>query len=161
MYECTGQSRDDLLPSGYRIEVDPSKEPDKYVLWRNGQNSGHCWPSRAKAVCYAHYLDGALGPAALVKTQTDVINDPVATERRFPIMLDKGRDSIPWKAIAPHERQADRNHRQTLERLAQRGGLSWCEACAVMEDRPWRKMPTDEAEKRVRELCEKSQESPS
>lgn len=52
--------------------------------------------------------------------------------------------SIPWAVIAPHERQADRNHGQTLKQLASRGGLSACEAVAVLEDRDWTRM-TDEA----------------
>ena len=42
------------------------------------------------------------------------------TERLFPIM---GGPAIPWSMIRPHERQAERNHSQSLERLAQRGGL--------------------------------------
>ncbi len=57
--------------------------------------------------------------------------------RRFPI---QGGPSIPWWIIAPHEKQALRNHGgQTLERLAERGGLGPSEALAVLEDRefPW------------------------
>ena len=42
-------------------------------------------------------------------------------------------------------RQAMENHDQTLERLAERGGLSLCEAAAIFERRPWRKMTADEA----------------
>jgi hypothetical protein len=39
---------------------------------------------------------------------------------------------IPWERIAPHEAQALHNHDQTLERLAERGGLSPFEImCAV------------------------------
>lgn len=48
---------------------------------------------------------------------------------------------IPWKMIACHERQAARNHGQTLQRLHDRGGLSWCEALAILQDRPWRVEP--------------------
>lgn len=50
--------------------------------------------------------------------------------RGFPIM---GGPSIPWAMIAPHEAQARKNHDQTLERLAQRGGLSPAEALCVMD----------------------------
>jgi hypothetical protein len=57
--------------------------------------------------------------------------------------------AIPWSVIAPHARQAWDNHSQTLDRLAQRGGLSRCEAVAVLEDRPWRKMDQIEAERRL------------
>lgn len=60
--------------------------------------------------------------------------------------------SIPWELILPHERQADRNHGQTLKRLAERGGLSPCEAVAVIEDRDWRPMSDDEAIARLLEL---------
>lgn len=48
---------------------------------------------------------------------------------------------IPWLMIAPHEQQAQRNHRQTLQQLADRGGLSACEALAILEHRPYRNMP--------------------
>lgn len=57
--------------------------------------------------------------------------------RRFPI---QGGPSILWSAIAPHEEQALKNHWQSLERLAERQGLSPGEALAVMEDRPWHPM---------------------
>lgn len=52
--------------------------------------------------------------------------------RWFPII---GGPAIPWSMIAPHERQARENHDQSLERLAQRGGLGPYEACLVLEDR--------------------------
>jgi hypothetical protein len=54
--------------------------------------------------------------------------------RRFPIM---GGPSIPWEMIAPCERQAQSNHQQSLERLAERGGLDPTEALAVLESRRW------------------------
>ena len=55
-------------------------------------------------------------------------------ERRFPVLgLLKGDScpsSISWERIAPHEDWALRNHDQSLERLAERGGLDpveiWC-----------------------------------
>lgn len=60
------------------------------------------------------------------------------SERRFPILRG---GSIPWDLIAPHEKQALENHcGQTLERLAERGGLGTCEAVAVLEDRRWKHM---------------------
>lgn len=54
-----------------------------------------------------------------------------AKTRRFPIM---GGPSIPWSMIEPHERQAKSFHDQSLERLAQRGGLAPSEALAVLDD---------------------------
>lgn len=52
---------------------------------------------------------------------------------------------IPWSLIAPHESQARANHGQTLERLAERGGLGSCEAVAILEDRRWHRMAPGEA----------------
>ena len=42
---------------------------------------------------------------------------------------------VPWALVAPHERRAERNHRQSLEQLNHRGGLDPCELLAVLEDR--------------------------
>lgn len=66
--------------------------------------------------------------------------------------MDDKAASIPWDLIAPHEQQAQRNHGQSLKRLAERGGLSWCESLAVLTDRPWERMDQDEAQRRVREI---------
>ena len=68
-------------------------------------------------------------------------------EKRFPILGEL--DEIPWAAIAPHEVQAIKNHYQTLERLAERGGLAWSEALAVLEDRPYTKMDEKQAKHKV------------
>lgn len=70
--------------------------------------------------------------------------------RRFPI---QSGPSIPWAAIEPHEDQARRNHGQSLEHLAERGGLSPCEAVAVMESRRWEPMDGAAAVSRLRELA--------
>lgn len=68
----------------------------------------------------------------------------------FPIM---GGRAIPWALLLPHEKQALKNHDgQHLERLAARGGLEASEACAVLEDRPWRPMTREAAENQLREL---------
>lgn len=61
-----------------------------------------------------------------------------APEPMFPIM---GGPKIPWSLIAPYEDQALRNHSQSLKRLAERGGLSMCEAMAVMSSASWEKRP--------------------
>jgi hypothetical protein len=66
---------------------------------------------------------------------------------------------IPWSVIAGHEQQARKNHYQTLERLAERGGLSPAEAVAIIEDRPYRHMDQKAAEARLLELIEAIQES--
>lgn len=79
--------------------------------------------------------------------------------RPFPIMQDwkKRQDgraitSIPWGVIAPHEEQARRNHDQSLKRLAERGGLSPCEAIAVLLGRPLRQIDGSHTDDDLRKL---------
>ena len=77
--------------------------------------------------------------------------DAEASERRFPIQRGP---SIPWSLIAPYDAQARENHGgQDLERLAKRGGLGPCEAVAVLESRPWRRMEPDAALARLRAIA--------
>ncbi|BAQ50390.1 hypothetical protein [Methylobacterium aquaticum] len=47
---------------------------------------------------------------------------------------------LPWGMIEPHEAQAKANHGQTLQRLAERGGLGACEAVAILQGRRWHEM---------------------
>ncbi|CAE6712899.1 hypothetical protein R75461_01142 [Paraburkholderia nemoris] len=47
---------------------------------------------------------------------------------------------VSFDLVKRHEKQAMTNHSQTIERLAERGGLSWFELLMVMTD----KGPTDE-----------------
>lgn len=75
-------------------------------------------------------------------------------ERQFPIMLPirgtKGPcpQSIPWVAIQNCEAQAHVNHRQSIEKLASRGGLSPIEAYFVITGRNWDNFVlTDEIER--------------
>lgn len=44
-----------------------------------------------------------------------------------------------------NQRQAKINHNQTLERLAERGGLSFSEAAAIASNREWQKMTLQES----------------
>jgi len=61
--------------------------------------------------------------------------------------------SITWAMIEPHEKQAQLNHcGQSLEKLAKRGGLSACEAIAILEDRPWSKIDNDKAIQKLKEM---------
>lgn len=60
--------------------------------------------------------------------------------RKFPII---DGTHIPWEVIEIHEHQALINHGQTLQRLAERGGLSWGEASAVLDDRRFDKRDLD------------------
>jgi hypothetical protein len=63
-------------------------------------------------------------------------------ERRFPLLRDwrRNRDesiqSVPWAMLEPHEDQAQRNHGQSLERLAERGGLGVCEMLFILDNKP-------------------------
>lgn len=51
---------------------------------------------------------------------------------------DSGHEEyVPYDIIAPHEAQALNNHGQTLQRLAERGGLSWGELMAILTDSKW------------------------
>jgi hypothetical protein len=61
---------------------------------------------------------------------------------------------FPMSVFEPHRAQAYSNHGQTLERLAQRGGLSWCEALAILEDRDW--SPCPDAEDKTRAAITKA-----
>ncbi len=70
----------------------------------------------------------------------------------MPILEPKGMLPIPWPLIVAHGIQAQRNHGQSLRRLAERGGVSVTEAVAVLEDRPWKPMDDVEAIKRLGEL---------
>lgn len=63
----------------------------------------------------------------------------VLTQRRFPV-LGAGF-SIPWALIAPFDAQARRNHSQSLERLAERGGLCSSEIWCVVHGMHWGEGP--------------------
>lgn len=71
-------------------------------------------------------------------------------ERKFPI-LSTGVD-IPWIIMELHNKQAWANHGQSLERLAERGGLGWGEALAVLEDRKYKYVDEDAARIQVLEI---------
>lgn len=73
------------------------------------------------------------------------MNDLIES-RPFPIIFHDrvrqpkytGPHSVPWSFIAPHEKQAIRNHDQTLKLLAERGGLSPLEMLAIVRGQSWR-----------------------
>ncbi len=69
------------------------------------------------------------------------LNHELATlnARRFPV--HSAGFSIPWECVAPFEEQAQRNHSQSLETLARRGGLSAVELWCVMHGVRWYKSP--------------------
>jgi len=55
-------------------------------------------------------------------------------EPMFPIMGDPIIKALPWAFMRPHEAQAQQNHGQTLNRLANRGGLGIEEAYHILRD---------------------------
>ena len=67
----------------------------------------------------------------------------------FPILVPRLRKnknldcprSIPWSLIEPHRRQAQTNHYQTIEELAQRGGLDPIELEFVLKDQKYKWEP--------------------
>ena len=67
----------------------------------------------------------------------------------FPILGSKPKEYIPWDIIKLHEKQAIKNHSQTLTRLAERGGLGWLEILFILsdEDYNFRTKLTDELAK--------------
>ena len=77
------------------------------------------------------------------------MSDTQEPGRAFPIRLDDVITGIPWDVIKPHEVQALRNHKRGLDALAERGGLTPCEALAVIEGRPWERMAVTDARRRL------------
>lgn len=50
--------------------------------------------------------------------------------RQFPVISSRQRgprEAVPWSVMEIVRQDADREHSQTLERLAERGGLDWSE----------------------------------
>lgn len=67
-------------------------------------------------------------------------------ERLFPLLQTQTRPeelvqiaprALPWRMMAMHEAQARKNHDQTLEVLASRGGLGIAEAVCVLLGLRW------------------------
>ena len=78
--------------------------------------------------------------------------------RTFPIppddrsLLPDAPAAVAWDVLDERRWRVLRNHGDTPEGLAERGGLSWCELVAILEDRPWRPMPARAAHERFRRL---------
>lgn len=52
---------------------------------------------------------------------------------------------VPMRLMQAHALQAQRNHYQSIETLAERGGCSPAELCAILEDRAFTVMATKDA----------------
>lgn len=64
---------------------------------------------------------------------------PLST-RPFPIMGDDNIKSVPWWVVQSCEGQILRNHGQSLETLARRGGLDVIELGGALTGRSWSKL---------------------
>ena len=75
----------------------------------------------------------------------------------YPILGTRPQQYIPRGLLMIHEGQAWKNHGQSLSQLAQRGGLSWAEALAIIEGKSWRDAEHNEnaAEITVRKMAAK------
>ena len=64
----------------------------------------------------------------------------------FPIHSARRVSALPWEMIQPHGRRLMLNFGSTLSEMVLRGGLSPCEAVAVLRDEPWVALSQAEAE---------------
>ena len=62
----------------------------------------------------------------------------------YPILGTRPQQYIPLGLLTIHEGQAWKNHMQSLSQLADRGGLSWAEALAIIEGKKWKDAEHDE-----------------
>ena len=80
------------------------------------------------------------GRAPAVAAQVAV----TANRKGFPILGQRGA-YVDWQLVADHGGQANTNHGQTVARLAERGGLSWCELFAVLHNQRFQRMDANDA----------------
>jgi hypothetical protein len=64
--------------------------------------------------------------------------------KKFPIQEGP---SVPWEFMAPHESQCQKNHGQSLKRIAERGGLGASEAWAVVNGIRYYEIKDEHAQK--------------
>ncbi len=90
-------------------------------------------------------------------SQIDMLREKDSKDKYdpYPILGTKPQQYIPRGLLIPHENQAWTNHGQSLSELAQRGGLGWAEALAIIEGKKWRDAEHDEkvAESIVRRMA--------
>lgn len=84
---------------------------------------------RCDADGYCKYYTKEKGCDGCCEAVRIAVRELKMEEESFPVI---GGGAIPWKFIEPHDPWAIKNHGQTLERLAQRGGMSWEEILAVI-----------------------------
>lgn len=106
-------------------------------LIRKSDALAACVPLYGWSIAAAEELEAAIAalPAVTVGAKP---------RKTFPILKGEGA-KIDFQLVADHAEQARSNHYQSVERLAERGGLSWCELHAVLHNRKFEKMETNEA----------------
>jgi len=80
----------------------------------------------------------------IARLRADLAAVPAQVRKKFPV-LGSGGASVDLQLVEDHGEQAKKNHYQTIMRLAERGGLSWAELFAVLHNRPFQKIDTNEA----------------
>lgn len=63
--------------------------------------------------------------------------------KEYPVIGTYPLEYVPLEMLLPHEKRVYKNHNQSLEQLAKRGGLDWGEILAILEDRPWGDISAD------------------
>jgi len=78
----------------------------------------------------------------------------LARMKMFPVMGQLRTVAyVPFDLVKAHEGQARTNHSQTVQGLADRGGLDCSELAAVLEDREWHHISTEDAWKIILKAC--------
>ncbi|KKN03889.1 hypothetical protein LCGC14_1103200 [marine sediment metagenome] len=70
----------------------------------------------------------------------------------YPVMGSHIFQRIPRTILKEHNEQAKKNHNQTLAELESRGGLDPTEILAIIEDRKWKDIDLQEADRQLAEL---------
>ncbi len=97
-----------------------------------------------RLVANADRLDQYSDTIAALVAEVRRLRDASANRKQFPILGTPGV-TVDWQLVHDHGRRAKANHFQTVERLAERGGLSWGELHAVLHNRAWQMMDENTA----------------
>ena len=123
-----------------------SKKPER--IWSR-PDYNECWHKRLEEedVEYVRadlYAAQAEEIARLTAERDAALAGAVKSRSTFPILNGNGA-RIDLQLVIDHGGRAKDNHGQTVNRLAERGGLSWCELYAVLHNKRWEKIDTNEA----------------
>ena len=150
---CGGEAVRQTLPSdefgndgGDVIECEKCLA-SSHVEFGRKENLVSAWNTRAP-VEYAALpeVQALIAEAVAKEREADAKNRPT-----FPI-LNSGGARFDLQLVQCHGGQAQKNHHQSVSRLAERGGLSWCELHAVLHDRRYVQMDANTAIRECRSL---------